>query len=74
MGPSPASRALKEAIAMGADEAHLLCHRGFAGSDTWPARALALAIEHVAGRKLGPVILSSAEKGRLTAKLGRLAP
>ena len=45
MGPSPASRALKEAIAMGADEAHLLCHRGFAGSDTLAtARALALAI------------------------------
>ncbi|MEW9097281.1 MAG: electron transfer flavoprotein subunit beta/FixA family protein [Clostridiaceae bacterium] len=35
MGPPQAELALKEAIAMGADEAILLTDRAFAGSDTW---------------------------------------
>jgi len=35
MGPSQAKVALKEALAMGADEAILLSDRAFAGSDTW---------------------------------------
>lgn len=35
MGPPQAKEALKEAVAMGADEAVLLCDRTFAGSDTW---------------------------------------
>ncbi|MDP8259632.1 MAG: electron transfer flavoprotein subunit beta/FixA family protein [Candidatus Gygaella obscura] len=35
MGPPQAEVALKEAIALGADEAVLLCDRAFAGSDTW---------------------------------------
>jgi len=35
MGPPQAEAALKEAIALGADEAVLLCDRAFAGSDTW---------------------------------------
>lgn len=49
MGPQQAVEALKEALAMGADEAILLSDRAFAGSDTWAtAYTLALAI-----RKLG---------------------
>ena len=35
MGPPQAEAALKEAIAMGADEGILVCDRAFAGSDTW---------------------------------------
>lgn len=35
MGPPQADAALREAIAMGADEGFLVCDRAFAGSDTW---------------------------------------
>ncbi len=35
MGPPQAEQALREAIAMGADEAVLVSDRAFAGSDTW---------------------------------------
>ena len=45
MGPPQAVEALKEAVAMGADEAVLLSDRAFAGSDTWAtAYTLAKAI------------------------------
>lgn len=35
MGPPQADVAMREALAMGADEAYLICGREFAGSDTW---------------------------------------
>lgn len=35
MGPPQADVAMREALAMGADEAILICGREFAGSDTW---------------------------------------
>ena len=35
MGPPQADTAMREALAMGADEAILICGREFAGSDTW---------------------------------------
>lgn len=48
MGPPQAKDALKEAIAMGADEAILVSDRAFGGSDTWAtATILAAAIEKV---------------------------
>ena len=54
MGPPPAAGALREALAMGADGAVLLCHRALAGSDTLAtARALAGAVKHVAGGDVG---------------------
>jgi len=54
MGPPPAMKALREALAMGADSAVLLCARGFAGSDTLAtARALAGGIRYVAGGSIG---------------------
>ncbi|MEA2036552.1 MAG: electron transfer flavoprotein subunit beta/FixA family protein [Nanoarchaeota archaeon] len=43
MGPPQAEEALREALALGADEAILLCDIAFAGSDTW---ATANAIGH----------------------------
>jgi len=48
MGPSQAEDALREALAMGADEAILLSDIKFAGSDTWAtANALAGAIKTI---------------------------
>lgn len=46
MGPPQASEALRKCIAMGADEAVLVCDRAFAGSDTWSTSyTMAKAIE-----------------------------
>lgn len=50
MGPPQADVALREALAMGADEAILLSDRAFAGADTW---ATSLTLAH-AVRKIGP--------------------
>lgn len=48
MGPPQAKSALREALAMGADEAILLSDRVFGGSDTWAtATVLAAAIEKI---------------------------
>lgn len=48
MGPPQAEDALREALAMGADEAILLSDVKFAGSDTWAtANALAAAIKKI---------------------------
>jgi len=53
MGPPQAETALKDAIAMGADEAVLLTDRAFAGSDTWATSyTLAQAL-----RKLTPDLI-----------------
>lgn len=50
MGPAQAEKALRDAVAMGCDEAVLLSDRKFSGSDTWATSfTLAQAI-----RKLGP--------------------
>jgi electron transfer flavoprotein beta subunit len=48
MGPPQAEKALREALAMGADEAILLTDRAFAGADTLAtSRALACALEKI---------------------------
>ncbi len=48
MGPLNAEKALKEAIAMGCDEAVLISDRAFAGADTWSTSyVLAKAIENL---------------------------
>lgn len=48
MGPPQAKEALKEALAMGADEAILLTDRAFAGSDTWAtATILSAALDKI---------------------------
>lgn len=53
MGPPQAETALREALAMGADDAVLLTDKAFAGSDTWAtAFALSRAI-----RKIGADII-----------------
>ena len=48
MGPPQAEDALREAIALGADDAVLLSDRAFAGSDTWcTSYALAMALRRL---------------------------
>lgn len=48
MGPPQAIDALRECLAMGADEAYLLSDRAFAGADTWATSyTLAKAIEKI---------------------------
>ncbi len=48
MGPPQADKALREALAMGADEAILLTDRAFAGADTWAtSMTLAAAIKKI---------------------------
>ena len=53
MGPPQASEALRKCIAMGADEAVLVCDKAFAGSDTWSTSyTLAKAIEKLGNYNL----------------------
>lgn len=48
MGPPQAKKALREALAMGADEGILLSDRAFAGADTWAtSTTLAKALEKI---------------------------
>ncbi|MBW2988935.1 electron transfer flavoprotein subunit beta/FixA family protein [Candidatus Woesearchaeota archaeon] len=48
MGPPQAEDVLREALALGADEAILLCDRAFAGSDTWAtANAIGAAVRSI---------------------------
>ncbi|OPL20017.1 MAG: electron transfer flavoprotein subunit beta [Candidatus Aegiribacteria sp. MLS_C] len=50
MGPPQAEAVLREAVAMGADDAVLLSDRAFAGADTWAtSHTLAKAVERLGG-------------------------
>jgi electron transfer flavoprotein beta subunit len=70
MGPQQAVEALKEAVAMGADEAVLLSDRAFAGSDTWAtAYTLALAI-----RRLGAFDIVLCGKQAIDGDTGQVGP
>jgi electron transfer flavoprotein alpha/beta subunit len=70
MGPQQAVEALKEALAMGADEAVLLSDRVFAGSDTWAtAYTLAQAI-----RKLGAFDVILCGKQAIDGDTGQVGP
>ncbi len=70
MGPPQAKEALKEAIAMGADQAILLSDRAFAGSDTWAtAYTLANAI-----RKIGDFDVILCGKQAIDGDTGQVGP
>ena len=70
MGPAQAEVALREALALGADEAILLCDRAFAGSDTWAtARTLAAA-----SGKTGPFDLFLAGAKATDGETGQVGP
>ena len=70
MGPPKAEKELKEAIAMGCDDAVLLSDRAFAGSDTWAtAYTLAKAIE-----KIGAFDLVLCGKQAMDGDTGQVGP
>ncbi len=70
MGPPQAREALKEAVAMGADEAILLSDQAFAGSDTWAtAYTLAQAI-----RRLDAFDLIFCGKQAIDGDTGQVGP
>ncbi len=70
MGPPQAVEALKEAVAMGADEAVLLSDREFAGSDTWAtAYTLAKAV-----RKTGNFDIVLCGRQAIDGDTGQVGP
>jgi electron transfer flavoprotein beta subunit len=70
MGPPKAEEALREALAMGADQAVLLSHKAFAGADTW-ATSLTLA---AAIRRLGAVDLIVCGERATDGDTGQVGP
>jgi electron transfer flavoprotein alpha/beta subunit len=67
MGPQKAEVALRDALAMGCDQAIFVSDRRFGGSDTWAtAYTLSLAIQ-----KLAPYDLVFVENEQQMAKPGR---
>jgi electron transfer flavoprotein beta subunit len=70
MGPPQAESALREALAMGCDEAVLLTGREFGGSDTWAtSRALSSAL-----RELGPFDLVFCGEKATDGDTGQVGP
>jgi electron transfer flavoprotein beta subunit len=70
MGPPKAEKELKEAVAMGCDEAILLSAREFAGADTWAtAYTLAQAI-----RKIGDYDVVLCGKQAMDGDTGQVGP
>ncbi len=70
MGPPNAEKALKEAIAMGCDDAVLITDRAFAGADTWStAYVIAKAIE-----KIGPFDLVLCGERATDGDTGQVGP
>ncbi len=70
MGPPQAEAALRECVSYGADDAVLLSHRGFAGSDT-----LATSVTLAAGiRKLGDVDLIVCGKQAIDGDTAQVGP
>ena len=70
MGPPQAVSALRQAVAMGVDEAVLLSDRAFAGADTW-ATSYTLA---AAVRKTGPVDIILCGKQATDGDTGQVGP
>jgi len=70
MGPPQAEDALREALAMGADEAILLTDRAFAGADTWAtATTLGMAL-----RKIGDFDLVLAGRQAIDGDTAQVGP
>lgn len=70
MGPPQAEAVLREAVAMGADEAVLLSDRAFAGADTWAtSHTLSKAVE-----KIGDVDIVMAGKQAIDGDTAQTGP
>lgn len=75
MGPLHAQKALREAIALGADDAVLLSHKHFGGSDTLATgKALAQALVNLAGGSLGPGDLILCGERATDGETGQVGP
>ena len=70
MGPKQADIALREALALGADNAYLVSDRFFAGADSW-ATALALAVTII---KTGPYDIILAGEKATDGETGQVGP
>ncbi|HQL86468.1 MAG: electron transfer flavoprotein subunit beta/FixA family protein [Lentisphaerae bacterium] len=70
MGPASAEKALREVLALGADDAVLICDRACAGSDTW-ATAVVLA---AALQKHGPFDLVITGERATDGDTGQVGP
>ena len=70
MGPAQAKAVLREALAMGADEAYLVTDRAFGGSDTY---ATSYILSQVI-RKLGPFDVILGGKQAIDGDTGQTAP
>jgi electron transfer flavoprotein alpha/beta subunit len=70
MGPPQAKEALKEALAMGCDEAILISDRAFAGSDTW---ATAYTLSQTI-RRLGEFDIILCGKQAIDGDTGQVGP
>ncbi len=74
MGPPSADKALKQCVAMGADEGVLISDRAFAGADTLATSyVVALAIDKV-GKEWGPVDIVFCGKQTLDGDTGQVGP
>jgi electron transfer flavoprotein beta subunit len=74
MGPPSAEKALKQCIAMGADEAVLVSDRAYAGADTLATSyVLAKAIEKI-GQQWGPPDIVFCGKQTLDGDTGQVGP
>ncbi|PWI57995.1 electron transfer flavoprotein subunit beta/FixA family protein [Sulfoacidibacillus thermotolerans] len=74
MGPPSAEKALRQCIAMGADEAVLVSDRAFAGADTLATSyVVALTVEKVA-EEFGPVDVVFCGKQTLDGDTGQVGP
>ncbi len=74
MGPPSADKALKQCVAMGADEGVLISDRAFAGADTLATSyVVALAVDKV-GKEWGPVDIVFCGKQTLDGDTGQVGP
>ncbi len=74
MGPPQADVALKEAIAMGADEAYLLSDRAVAGSDTWATSTAVSSLIRYVEEKQGKCDLIFAGRQAIDGDTAQVGP
>ncbi len=74
MGPPSADKAIKECIAMGADEGILVSDRGFAGADTLATSYVVGQTIDKAGEVWGPVDLVFCGKQTIDGDTGQVGP
>jgi electron transfer flavoprotein beta subunit len=75
MGPPQAVKALKEAMALGADSACLLSDRAFSGSDTLAtARTLSCALKRLCGEAIGADCLVLSGEKATDGETGQVGP